>query len=110
MGRREGLFPGWGSQFGHGFGLEEFAALFCSPAGPSLGFLAARAVGGDAGAGVHLTVELGEEHEGDACAEGWGPGGTLPDGWPGLETLPDLFRPLADFPVAPGAPGWSHLP
>src|SRR5258708_31623563 len=109
MGRREGLFPGWGSQFGHGFGLEEFAALFCSPAGPSLGFLAARAVGGDAGAGVHLTVELGEEHEGDACAEGWGAGGTLPDGWPVVETVPDLLRAVAEFAGAHGGVRGEHL-
>ena len=40
------------------FGSEEFAALAGSPTGSGFRLLAAGAVGGDAGSGVHLAVEL----------------------------------------------------
>ena len=91
------MLPCGGLEFGHGFGGEEFAALLRGPASPGLGFLAAGAVGGDAGAGVHLAVELGEEHEGDAGAEGGGAGAALPDGGPVVEAVPDFLRALADL-------------
>lgn len=45
-------------QVGHGIGLKKAAAGLGQPAGPIVGFGAARAVGGDAGAGIHLAIEL----------------------------------------------------
>ena len=64
VGGGEGQVPCGGSEFGHGFCGEELSALAGGPASPGFGFLAARAVGGDAGAGVHLAVEFRQEHEG----------------------------------------------
>ena len=87
-------FPFRGPQFGHGAGFEELFALASCPAGPALGLFAAGAVGGDACAGVHLAVELGEEHEGYAGAEGWSASGALPDGGPVVEAVPDLLGAL----------------
>jgi hypothetical protein len=60
-----------------------------------LDFLAAGAVGGDAGAGVHLAVELGEEDEGEPGAQVGRAGGALPDRAPVVEAVPDLLGALA---------------
>ena len=54
----EGQLPCGRSEFGHGFGGEELAALTGGPAGPGFGFFAAGAVGGDTGSGVHLAIEF----------------------------------------------------
>ena len=59
VGGGESQLPCGGLELGHGFCGEELAALAGGPAGPGFGFFAASAVGGDAGAGVHLAVELG---------------------------------------------------
>src|SRR5580698_5784496 len=64
---RQANLPIGRAELGHGLGLEELFALLCCPASPAFGLFAPRAVGGDAGAGVHLAVELGEEDEGEAC-------------------------------------------
>lgn len=97
VGGGEGQLPGWGSKFGHGLGLEELAALTSRPAGPGLRLFATCAVGGDAGAGIHLTVELGKKHERYAGAQGGRAGGALPDGVPVIEAVPDLLCALADL-------------
>ena len=73
------------------------------------GLLAAGGVGGDAGARVHLAVELGEEAEGDARAEIGAAGGALPDGWPIVEAVPDALGAGADFVGAHAGVGREHL-
>jgi hypothetical protein len=43
-------------QLRHGATLEEFSARDRKPAGPSAGSVPAGAIGGDTGAGVHVTI------------------------------------------------------
>src|SRR5579883_2936131 len=51
-------------QLRHGRGGKDMPAGSSNPAGPERGAAGPRAIGRDAGVGVHLTVELGDEHEG----------------------------------------------
>src|SRR5690348_7431434 len=50
-------------QLRHGAGGEEFATGFGQQAGPGGGAADPRAVGGDAGVGVHLPVQFGDKDE-----------------------------------------------
>ncbi len=104
-----GKGPDRGLELGHGLGAEETLGLGSHPAGGGLSLLAPGAVGGDAGAGVHLAVELGEHDEGDAGLEVGHAGGTLPDRAPVVELVPDLLGAVGDFGRGHGGVGGEHL-
>src|ERR1700687_2590786 len=84
-------------QLGHGWGLEEAQAGFYQPAGPAVGAVGAGAIGGDAGVGVHLAVEFGDEDEGEAATQGFYAVGALPNGGQRIETVPNVLAAPANL-------------
>ena len=94
---------------GHGGGPEEAAAGLGEPARPAVGTATASAVGGDAGVGVHLAVEFGDEQEGEARAKVGGAAGALPDAGEAIEAVPDGLGSQADFVAAHGGMRHEHF-
>jgi|SRR6202522_452469 hypothetical protein len=84
-------------KLGHRFSDEELARVPGKPARSGVGFLAARAVGAYAGAGIHLAVKLGEKDEGDPGAQRRRAIRTPPDRGKAVEAIPYPLGPVADF-------------
>ncbi len=77
----------------HWFRDEELASVPRKPACSGVCFLAPRAVGADAGAGIHLAVKLGEEnkgHPGAQCRRA-------------IRTFPDMRKSCRSDPIPPGS-------
>ena len=84
-------------KLGHRFRDKELARMPGKPARSGVRSLAARAVGADAGARIHLAVKLGEKDEGDPGAQRRRAIRTPPDRGKAVEAIPYPLGPVADF-------------
>src|SRR5688500_3652847 len=69
----------WNRKIGHRWGLEQPAAGLGDPASPHGRAIDPGAGGGDPRVGVHLPVELGDQHEREPAAHRYEHPGAVPD-------------------------------
>src|SRR5512134_2348953 len=77
--------------------LEQAAAGPGDPSRPGGGAVDPGAIAGDARVRVHLSVELGDQQEGEPSAQRCDGPGPAPDRPQGIEAVPHLLCPAADL-------------
>src|SRR5687767_15817142 len=82
----------WNLEIGHGWGLEQPTAGLGDPARPHGRAIDPRTVGGDPRIGIHLPVELGDQHEREPPAQRHDSPRTNPDRGQRIEAVPYLLR------------------
>ena len=99
-GKLHGLQTAWcfrHLQVRHGASGEQPARRLGQPAGDSSRACFAGAVGGDAGIGIHLAIDLRDQDEGHAAFPGMHEAGPLPDRADAVEAVPHSLRSLANL-------------
>src|SRR5690242_4011582 len=86
-------------QVWHGASREEMPARLCQQAHPFSRARDSRAVGGDAGIGVHLAINFRDQKKCQSSAARLDKAGTPPDGRETVKVVPHLLRSRTDFLV-----------
>src|SRR3954465_5933069 len=84
-------------QFRHRLRHKQQTARLCQPPRPAMGFRNPGAVGGDAGIGIHLPIELRNKKEREPRLQRLNTLGALPDRSETIEPVPSSLRELPDL-------------